>query len=62
MSGTGVFGSGFGPSVIVSPEATNTRPSGSAVAVGYQRASDMSGPRVQVAIFGSNRFRSLVPS
>ena len=40
-------------SVMLSPDTTNTRPSGSEVAVGYQRATLMSAPRVQVPACGS---------
>ena len=38
--------------VMLSPETTKTRPSGSAVAVGYQRATLMSAPRAQVPACG----------
>ena len=44
-----------------SPTKTNTRPSGSSVAVGYQRAAAMSGPRVHELFAGSKIVVSLIP-
>ena len=59
MSGTSCPGS-F--SVMLSPESMNMRPSGSVVAVGYQRATLMSAPRIQVPRLRVVQVRVLVPS
>ena len=49
-------------SVMLSPDTTKARPSGSWVTVGYQRATLMSAPWAQVPVCGLKRIVSLMPS
>src|SRR6266550_239990 len=46
---------------VVAPEVTRTRPSGSVVAVGYQRRYAMSGTRVHCFVTGSKMFACCSP-
>src|SRR5262245_21478140 len=62
---TGSYTSGMGMKVAFvtsEPAVTSTRPSGSVVTVGYQRAYAMSGPRVQVMVAGLKKFVILNPT
>jgi hypothetical protein len=48
--------------MMLSPEKTSVRPSGRRVAVGYQRPTDMSGPRNHVLFLESKIVVSASPS
>src|SRR5712675_1463407 len=50
------------PSQLVSPAVTRKRPSGSAVTVGYQRATGMEAAKLQARVAGSKMLALVMPT